>query len=644
MLDKFKFHNVFEIILAVLVCSAPAHAQYIENGTPVSTAPSGQWVEDLTTDGAEGAILIWEDWRGSSIDIYAQRLNAVGYSQWLADGITVCGASGQQQYPRVIPDGSGGSVITWSDSRSGSYIIYAQRIDGSGSNLWTLDGVPLSTGDGWQRYPVIVSDGAEGAIIAWQTGIGASADIYAQRVNGNGEVQWSSAGDSVCTASGQQTAIFAAADGTGGAIVTWTDRRSGGDNIFAQRMDASGSMRWTADGAPICDVVNDQAGGGIAPDGSGGAIIAWTDYRNGASWELYAQRVDSIGTVQWTVNGVHVPVKSGGMSDLRIVTDDAGGIFFVCTATAASDSLFAGRVDGSGASLWTAPISPANTGTVSNLISDGAGGAVVSWETNGDVYSQKIDASGSIVWPEGGVSTCIADDSQQYPVITSDGAGGLIAAWWDFRNSGGSAFEGDVYAARVDENGSIVPTQLASHSAFIEATTVVIQWTLIETGENPTFVILRSGPGCAEFTQIPDPVIERSGLSFRFRDADCRPGDIYRYRVDVIDGGDRRVLFETDALMVPAAEPILHQNHPNPFNPSTTISYVIHEDARVTLEIFDVEGRLVTKLVDTYQIRGPYTVRWNGVDHTGVRVESGVYLYRLTAGKYTISRKMVLLR
>lgn len=644
MLDNLKFHNVLWIILAVLACSVPIHAQYLEDGTAVSTASSGQWVEDLINDGSEGAILVWEDWRGSSIDIYAQRINALGYSQWLTDGIAVCSASGQQQYPRVIPDGTGGAIITWADSRSGSYIIYAQRIDGTGSNLWALDGVPISTGDGWQQYPEIVSDGVGGAIITWQAGIGASADIYAQRIDGNGDVQWSSAGNAVCTETGQQSTFYVVSDGAGGAIVTWTDRRSGSNNIFAQRMDVSGSMRWTADGIPICVVVYEQTAGGIAPDGTGGAIIAWTDYRNNASWEVYAQRVDSIGSVQWTVNGVHVPVHSGGVNDLRIVTDDAGGIFYVCTATAASDSLFAGRVDGSGTPLWTAPISPANTGTVSNLISDGASGAVVSWETNGDVFSQRIGANGSIVWPEGGVSTCTASDNQQYPVITSDGAGGLIAAWWDFRNSGGSAFEGDVYAARVDENGSLVPTQLMSYSAYIEACIVVIQWTLIEIEENPTFVILRSGLGRAEFTEIPDPVIERSGLSFRFRDTDCRPGEIYRYRVDVIDSGERRVLFETDALMIPAVEPILHQNHPNPFNPSTTISYVIHEDALVTLEIFDVEGRLVTKLVDTYQARGPYTVRWNGVGHAGARVESGVYIYRLTAGKHVFSRKMVMMR
>jgi len=88
----------------------------------------------------------------------------------------------------------------------------------------------------------------------------------------------------------------------------------------------------------------------------------------------------------------------------------------------------------------------------------------------------------------------------------------------------------------------------------------------------------------------------------------------------------------------------LDQNHPNPFNPSTTIRYCLPERSGVRLEVYDVSGKRIVCLVDSQQEKGAYTIEWNGKDGQGSAVGSGVYFYRLTVGKQTISKKMVLLR
>ena len=88
----------------------------------------------------------------------------------------------------------------------------------------------------------------------------------------------------------------------------------------------------------------------------------------------------------------------------------------------------------------------------------------------------------------------------------------------------------------------------------------------------------------------------------------------------------------------------LSQNSPNPFNPATTINYYLPTPCNMKLEIFDVAGRRIAVLKEGKADRGHHRVEWNGVDARGDRVSSGVYLYRLTAGKETMSRKMVLLR
>jgi hypothetical protein len=88
----------------------------------------------------------------------------------------------------------------------------------------------------------------------------------------------------------------------------------------------------------------------------------------------------------------------------------------------------------------------------------------------------------------------------------------------------------------------------------------------------------------------------------------------------------------------------LDQNHPNPFNPSTTIRYCLPNGSGVKLEVYDVSGKRILCLVDSQQEKGAYIIEWNGKDGQGSAVGSGVYFYRLTVGKQTISKKMVLLR
>ncbi len=90
----------------------------------------------------------------------------------------------------------------------------------------------------------------------------------------------------------------------------------------------------------------------------------------------------------------------------------------------------------------------------------------------------------------------------------------------------------------------------------------------------------------------------------------------------------------------------LSQNHPNPFNPSTTIDYTVSGDeaVRILLNIYDLRGGIVRTLVDAVREPGRFTVYWDGKDNNGNDVDSGIYLYRIEAGDYTSTRKMTILR
>jgi flagellar hook assembly protein FlgD len=89
---------------------------------------------------------------------------------------------------------------------------------------------------------------------------------------------------------------------------------------------------------------------------------------------------------------------------------------------------------------------------------------------------------------------------------------------------------------------------------------------------------------------------------------------------------------------------ILEGNYPNPFNPTTSIQYALSEDTRVTIRIYNMLGQLVATLVDEDQTAGYKSVAWNGRNAAGSSVASGIYLYKLNAGNFVQTKRMLLLK
>ena len=376
--------------------------------------------------------------------------------------VPLCTATGNQQNVACIPDGVGGAILTWHDSRTGGFDIYAQRVSAAGIPMWGPNGVPVCTVPGDQQYPVIVSDGAGGAIIAWiDFAISGNSDIYAQRLNAAGASLWPTGGVAVCTAPNNQGGVRMASDGAGGAIAAWNDNRTGlGNDIYVQRLNPAGTPQWVANGVAICVAVGDQYPSSIISDGAGGAIMAWDDNRIGSNYDIYGQRVNSAGFVLWATNGAAICTALSDQSGAVLASDGAGGAIAAWADNRNGNSdIFAQRIHATGAALW-----PVNGVVVCNanlnqsgqsILSDGSGGAIVAWNDNRvssfDIYAQHLNSNGVNLWPANGVALCAAPLDQSYPVLVSDGSGGAIAAWGDGRNGAN-----DIFAQRVTGSGTVM--------------------------------------------------------------------------------------------------------------------------------------------------------------------------------------------
>lgn len=158
---------------------------------------------------------------------------------------------------------------------------------------------------------------------------------------------------------------------------------------------------------------------------------------------------------------------------------------------------------------------------------------------------------------------------------------------------------------------------------------------------------------------IPPDLREYKTISFRLSD----PGEVYlRVGLGLPEGLDIRqsmveAHYESDedslakqfagdklsAELTPARFE-LEQNYPNPFNPQTTIRFALPEPALVKLEIYDITGRKIRELINNALKAGFYDVKWDGKDQTGMQVTSGMYIYRIKAGDFVKSRKLMLIR
>jgi hypothetical protein len=642
-------------------------AAWAPGGIPICNAPGAQVAVAAAGDGLGGAVVAWVDHRNYIWDqIYAQRISPNGATYWAGNGVPVCCLNTVHGGPAVVPDGGGGAIIAWHDTRaitgSSAPGIYMQRVNVLGNVVWPADGKRVTphigdantefsmtadghngiflaysdggtilhahldaAGDGaWGWFsggtysnPQIVADTA-GAFVLWEESYLGIRRHHVEHIDADG-TYYSYTGFLLCDVFADQPSALLCADGLGHAIAVWEERRNGTDrDIYAQRIDSQGNWLWNSSGAPVCTLTGEQELKGVMPDGAGGAIIIFNNILQGIDYKSGVQGGDPGGVLQFT-----------------------------------NYDVWAQRMSASGAPLWGAN-GITLCGTTGNQIDPfiapaADGGAFVLWDDDRQgsyygIYCQRVDANGMLQLGANGVPICAASQptlSTLNPVAVSNDAGGVSVFWMDYRNGAAS----DVYGQGVDQWGGepVVATLLQSFSASYYGSAVSVSWTLSAIDDGAGFVVLRTVGSSEDWREIP-AAVTRSGLSFAFADRDAEPGETYRYRIDVRAGGKESMLFETQPIAIPASPLALSQNQPNPFNPSTSIRFYLPEKANVRLEVYAVSGARIAILADGVMDKGTHTVQWNGRDAGGRAVASGVYMCSLRAGKEMLTRKMVLTR
>jgi len=326
--------------------------------------------------------------------------------------------------PGITGDNSGGAIVTYAVYETlTKQDYYVQRISPAGDFLWGGRGVLIgSTGNGipWSEA---VSDGSGGAIVSWWEclpevpGEPTSCQSYVARIDAEGDVQWQWGREGVKIES-------MIADGAGGVIIgVWVADTKGS----LVKIDAEGNLPWGEDGVSV----------GLVPEylnqmvsyGSGGVIVVGYTFQ-GDSDAVYAQRVDSQGNMLWGSDGAQVFV--GPAESPRVASDGSGGgiIVFEQVTPSTDSDIYVQKVDAEGDILWGPDGVPICVGPSHQyspqIVADGAGGAIVFWVDERGVCAQRVDADGHKPWNE---DVLLCDST--YVRIASDGSGGAFCVSYD---------------------------------------------------------------------------------------------------------------------------------------------------------------------------------------------------------------------
>jgi len=540
-------------------------------------------------------------------------LCGVAQAQWNSCGVALCTNANNQYLPVAASDNAGGAIVAWADRRvttptgTHRWMIYAQRVDNLGLPQWVADGVQVAADTARadslfdQEAPAIIADGTGGAYIAWVDKHELPAtDIYLQHIDASGVASWatSDGGLGVCKAVNVQQNPDLVLDGAGGVLVTWQDCRNGVNfDVYAQRVNAAGVPQWTANGVALSTAANNQFRPRAVSDGNNGAIVVWYDERyvtaSAGSRDLFAQRVSGAGVPLWkfVIPGVVYPdslngfaVQGGTGNNFageqqvpELIPDGAGGVIIVSEdsrsgAATATFDITAQRLDATGAQLWpTAGIvvsSSANDQRNPKLCSDGAGGAIITWydyrkgaNADADVYAQWLNASGVLQWGTAttGVALCNLSGHQLVPQAVADGAGGAIFVWYDERGAYPTLF-----TQRLNAAGSP-------------------QWTA--NGVN----ICGVPYGAGARSLIADG---SGGAIVAWQDGRTINTDVYAARVDNAGGlGIPNSLLGVDGNGAGGLS--LAAPRPNPTSRAMSVRFVLPVAGPASLELLDVSGRLI---------------------------------------------------
>ena len=307
------------------------------------------------------------------------------YSQWASDSVTntaVCDTVGQQDIPRGCSDGANGAIFAWEDARFGIYQIYAQHIDKNGSPRWTRNGVRLAIeGNSAQNNPIVTTDDSGGAYVVWLDSRNSSANgtcLFAQHILANGMLAYPDTGLPVAIGLNSCLNPTLCDDGFGGAFVAWEDYRA---SIISARPDIWMNRLWP-----------NSVKYGLTTTGTNGTISV-VNNGHGVNDTFF---LDPSANFESYLNNLHLIIPGKGSYLITAVVSDSQLSLRTWPPVLGTYTYYVGNM--TGLAIDTFP----QKQTAPAMIGDGNGGCFLAWITGATtpsaIYGTHLDSTCTAWW------------------------------------------------------------------------------------------------------------------------------------------------------------------------------------------------------------------------------------------------------
>lgn len=569
---------------------------------------------------------------------------------------------------------------------TGLILLFAQSLFAQAPTVqWERRYNLLGLGSGYS-----VQQTSDGGYIAAGYALNPSQDMFLVRTNGLGGTLWTRAHGGAGDESAQ--AVLQISGGGYAALGSSTSFGAGDADVFLATFDASGN--------PVADFTyggpGQDLGYDLQPTLDGGYIVAsYTNSSGAGNFDFYLIKLSSGFGVEWS----HTYGGSGNDQAYSVKQTSDGGYILAGQSnsfTAGEDNdVYVVKTDVLGDTLWTRTYGGSNEDIANAVDVTADGGYIIagyslSFGGNYDVFAVKTDGLGTAVWQQnydgGGFDAA-------YDVLQSTDGGYVMAGWSDSFGGG----DVDAYLLKTDTDGSLYwqltlggpsldearSLQQTSDGGYIfvgesaELESEVINLYLVKLGsdvplsvELAAFEAISSSDGIRirfttasetntdhfeiwrgignQFSQITTLAAHGNSSTeqhYEYLDSDVIPGQNYRYFLADVDVNGMRT--EHRGQMVSASmtdASALPQNfslsvYPNPFNPSTTLSFNLLESGNVRITIYDLAGKFVQTLA-----HGDFSSGEHRITFDGGQLPSGIYLAALQSGTFSNAKKLILLK
>lgn len=558
------------------------------------------------------------------------------------------------------------SLVLFPLAPSGFSLLYSQ---------WSTDPSQNLQVSSWGLSPDACTDGPGGVYISWLSFDYDHSQVYLQRVDKWGYVQWNPPlliGELGNFQFGKANVIE---DGFGNAIVAYNELTIvdtiGSDPIYEskvliQKVDSLGNTLLPGNGVRVSLDTTDQGFLGtfnLVPDSAGGVIVLWNerDHFFSDTTRRYIQRISHNGQRLWGENGVLIYNDLGNNEPL-IISDELKGV--ILHYWTGNEYQFE-RVDSLGNKNWT-KISPIG---YNKIISNGISGAIImATDYLMPFYRQiivnQISNEGTLLWNENGIAL---SDSLYEPVgqriaiaLAKNDDESTIFTWSEFIEDSVKlkaqrvSYSGDV----LWNTGGIFVTDAVSSQHYpsiveSDSSTNIVIWQDSRNG-NSEYAQKLNIDGSSIWSE--DKIISTRFFIYKQVVSDQKDGAIIVWSDEPINGifaqqinhdGHLGVVItgirNPKEIKIPQ-QIILHQNYPNPFNSTTIISYTIPHKSEIDLIIYNVLGEVIYQAHRFHAHPGKYEIQWKGKNKQGEIVSSGIYLYQLKNRDYQQTRKLIYLK